>query len=197
MAAKRQIPPMHLSHRVYQAHVTKDRHNLPCPILATASFLTPCILCSLLVFHHTPRGGGCNIFKLVRDIMIFVRRKIPEKRITVFGILRGVENSTIFIDFYCLPLSFLLYSNQMRNLVTQSVFVTQSLAWDCSVEWLRQSQREPELLVCSSAVKIFKWKRETSFFFQCFWKNICWMGRRDFELWCDIQLLQTDPHTIS
>ena len=129
MAAKRQIPPMHRTLRVYQAHVTKDAHNLPCPFLvATASFLTPCILSSLLVFHHIPRGGGCNFFKLVRDIMIFVRRKIPEKRITVFGILRGVENSTIFIDFYCLRLSFLLYSNQRRNLVTQSVFVTQSLA---------------------------------------------------------------------
>ena len=197
MAAKRQIPPMHLSPRVYQAHVTKDAHNLPCPFLATASFLTPCILCSLFVFHHTPRGGGCNIFKLVRDIMIFVRRKIPEKRITVFGILRGVENSTIFIDFHCLRLSFLLYSNQMRNLVTQSVFVTQSLAWDCSVEWLRQSQRGPELLVCSSAVKIFKWKRKTIFFFSVFerifveWKD----GTLSFDV--NIQLLQTDPHTIS
>ena len=165
--------------------------------LATASFLTTCILSSLLVFHHTPRGGGCNFYKLVGDIMIFVTRKSPEQRIIIFGILRGVENSTIFIDFYCLRLSFLLYSNQMRNLVTQSVFVTQSLAWDCSVEWLRQSQRGPELLVCSSAVEIFKWKRETSVFFSVFerifveWED----GTLSFDV--NIQLLQTDPHTIS
>ena len=183
---------------VFIKHAWQNTHaivKLPCRFFVRSVFSYA--MHSFLFFHHAPRVGGCNFFKLLRDIMIFVGRKSPEKRIIVFGILRGIENSTIFIDFYCLRLSFLLYSNQRRNLVTQSVFVTQSLAWDCSVEWLRQSQREPELLVCSSAVKIFKWKRETSFFFQCFWKNICWMGRRDFELWCDIQLLQTDPHTIS
>ena len=72
--------------------------------LATASFLTPCILSSLLVFHHTPRGGGCNFLKLVRDIMIFVRSKSPEKRIIVFGILRPTWRCRKFNNIYWLLL---------------------------------------------------------------------------------------------
>lgn len=98
----------------------------------------------------------------------------------------NISSCRKIIKVYWLRLSFLLC--RLDLLVTQSVSVTQLLAWD-SLWQVTESSRGPELLVC------FLWWRHSSEKEKYLWRIFVEWEERTSSLDVNIQFLQTDLHT--